>query len=56
LIYDYDLKNKEKAAEYYKKIMFEHQGSIFTVDARKRYREIQQSNSPTNTIFENNTN
>lgn len=52
LIYDYDLKNEEKAAEYYKKIMFEHQGSIYTVDARKRFREIQQ----TNTIFENNTN
>lgn len=56
LIYDYHLKNEEKAAEYYKKIMFEHQGSIYTVDARKRYREIQKPILPTNNLFENNTN
>ncbi|PKP48732.1 MAG: hypothetical protein CVT95_04055, partial [Bacteroidetes bacterium HGW-Bacteroidetes-12] len=56
LIYDYDLKNEEKAAEYYKKIMFEHQGSIYVVDARKRYREIQKPISPTNNLFENNSN
>lgn len=56
LIYDYDLKNTEKAAAYYKKIMFEHQGSIYTVDARKRYRVLQNLNSKTEIFFDNNSN
>lgn len=39
-IYDYRLNQPEKAAEYYKKIIFEYQGSLFGVQSRKRYREI----------------
>ena len=44
-IYDYELNNKTKAQEYYKKIIFEHQGSIYVVDARKRFRDLQQTPS-----------
>ncbi len=39
-LYDYQLDNKEKAAEYYKSIFFDYQGSIFTDPSRKRYREL----------------
>lgn len=39
-IYDYRLNQPEKAVEYYKKIIFEYQGSLFGVQSRKRYREI----------------
>lgn len=41
LLNDYQFNNKEKAAELYKKIMFDYQGSIYVVDARKRYRELR---------------
>lgn len=34
--------NKEKAAELYKKIMFDYQNSIYVVDSRKRYRELRK--------------
>ena len=44
-IYDYELNDKAKAHEYYKKIIFEHQGSIYVVDSRKRFRELQQTPS-----------
>lgn len=44
-IYDYELNDKAKAQEYYKKIIFEHQGSIYVVDSRKRFRELQQTPS-----------
>lgn len=37
-IYEHHLNNKEKAAEYYKKILFECKGSLLTVEARKRFR------------------
>jgi tetratricopeptide (TPR) repeat protein len=40
-IYDYNIGDKEKAAEYYKKILFEFQSSLYTADSRKRYREIK---------------
>jgi len=33
--------NKEKAAELYKKIMFDYQSSIYVVDSRKRYRKLR---------------
>jgi len=39
-LYDYKLGNKEKAVEYYKKIIFDYKGSLFGVEARKRYREL----------------
>ncbi len=37
---DNQLNDKQKAAELYKKIMFDYQSSIYVVDARKRYREL----------------
>ncbi len=40
-IYYNILNNKEKAAEYYKKILFEYSGSLFVVEARKKFREIK---------------
>ena len=41
LLYDNQLDDKQKAAEYYKQIMFDYQSSIYVVDARKRYRELR---------------
>lgn len=35
------LNDKQKAAEYYKKILFEYPGSLFVVEARKKFREIK---------------
>ncbi|MCB0402158.1 MAG: tetratricopeptide repeat protein [Flavobacteriales bacterium] len=43
LLNDYQFNNKEKAAELYKKIMFDYQSSIFVVDSRKRYRELRDT-------------
>lgn len=40
-IYEHHLDNKEKAAEYYKKILFECKGSLLTVEARKRFRALR---------------
>jgi tetratricopeptide (TPR) repeat protein len=40
-IYYNQLKNTEKASEYYQKIIFEHPSSIYLVDARKKYRKIR---------------
>jgi tetratricopeptide (TPR) repeat protein len=41
LLYDYQLSDEKKAAELYKKIMFDYQSSIYVVDSRKRYRELR---------------
>ena len=40
LLYDNQLDDKVKAAEYYKKIMFDYKSSIYVVGSRKRYREL----------------
>ncbi|MBL4652184.1 MAG: tetratricopeptide repeat protein [Flavobacteriales bacterium] len=40
-LYDYVFKDLEKAKEYYGKILFDYKGSLFVVEARKRYREIE---------------
>jgi len=40
-IYHNKIKNREKAQEYYQKIIFEHSSSIYLVDARKRYRKLR---------------
>jgi len=40
-IYELHLNDKEKAAEYYKKILFEYKGSLLTVEARKRFRALR---------------
>jgi tetratricopeptide (TPR) repeat protein len=37
-IYENKLFDKEKAEEYYKKILFDYKGSLFTAEARKRFR------------------
>lgn len=39
-IYDNDKNDKGKAKELYKKLLFDYQNSIYGVDARKRYREL----------------
>lgn len=43
-IYDNNLLNEQKAAEYYKMILFEFSGSLYTAESRKRFREIRSSN------------
>lgn len=40
-IYEKHLNDPEKAAEYYKKILFEFKGSLLTVEARKRFRMLR---------------
>jgi len=39
-IYDYQLKDKAKAKALYKAIIFNYEGSIYSVEARKRFREL----------------
>ena len=39
-IYEHRLKDKEKAKEYYKKLLLEQAGSIHVEEARKRYYEL----------------
>ncbi len=41
-LYDGVLNNEEKAAELYQEILLSYPGSLFTVEARKRYREIKE--------------
>jgi len=38
-IYEFNLQNTEKAAEYYKKIVFDYKGSLYGVEAREKYRK-----------------
>ncbi|GLB52678.1 hypothetical protein NBRC110019_17180 [Neptunitalea chrysea] len=40
-LYDKQLNNPEKAKEYYEKIIFNHQDSIYFVAARKSYRRLR---------------
>jgi len=40
-IYDYQIDDKKKAIEYYKKIIFDYPGSIYVTDSRKRFRFIR---------------
>jgi tetratricopeptide (TPR) repeat protein len=40
-LYKNQLKNPEKASEYYQKIIFDYSSSIYLVDARKKYRKIR---------------
>lgn len=41
-LYDNIFKNKEKAIEFYRKILLNYPGSLFTIEARKRYRELEE--------------
>lgn len=40
-LYDYYLKDTGKAMEYYQKLLKDFPDSLYTVDARKRYRELR---------------
>ncbi|MCU0417553.1 MAG: hypothetical protein MUE33_10260 [Cytophagaceae bacterium] len=40
-MYDYDVKNKERAMDLYQKFLIEYPGSIYTADARKRFRVLR---------------
>ncbi|WGH74800.1 tetratricopeptide repeat protein [Tenacibaculum tangerinum] len=40
-LYNNELKNTEKAKEYYQKIIFDHPSSIYLVEARKKYRKLR---------------
>lgn len=40
-LYDYQLKNTEKAMELYKELLESFPGSLYVVDARKRYRSLR---------------
>jgi TolA-binding protein len=40
-IYEENLKDPEKAKELYNNLLLKYPGSIFTVDARKRFRKLR---------------
>ena len=40
-LYEYNFKDTQKAMEYYQKLMKDYPGSLFTVEARKRYRALR---------------
>jgi len=40
-LFDYTLKDKTKAMDAYQKLITEYPGSIYTVDARKRFRYLR---------------
>jgi tetratricopeptide (TPR) repeat protein len=40
-LYDYTFNDKKKAIDFYKKILLDYPGSLFTIEARKRYRELE---------------
>ena len=42
-IYQNHLFDNEKAAEYYRQILFDHKGSLYTVEARKRFQALRKS-------------
>lgn len=42
-LYEVNLMEKEKAMEYYRKILFEHKGSMYTEEVQKRFRELRSS-------------
>lgn len=44
-IYENRLMDKEKATEYYRKILFEHKGSLYTDEVRKRFQKLRGQSS-----------
>lgn len=44
-IYQFQLNDLEKAADFYKQILFEHKGSLYGVEARKRFRALRGDRS-----------
>ncbi|MCB9262603.1 MAG: tetratricopeptide repeat protein [Flavobacteriales bacterium] len=45
-LYEHQLNNPEKAIEMYEKIIFNYPGSLFVVDARKRYNKLKSNIAP----------
>jgi TolA-binding protein len=43
-LYDKNLNDKEKAKKAYQDVLTNYPGSVFTVEARKRYRELRGDN------------
>jgi len=43
-IYDYRLKDKMQAMQLYQDLLINHPGSLYTVEARKRYRQLRGDN------------
>ena len=41
-IFQNHLSNKVKAASYYRQILFDYKGSLYSVEARKRFQEIRK--------------
>lgn len=44
-IYENNLLNPDKAKEYYRRILFEHKGSLYTTEARKRFQKLRGEGS-----------
>ena len=44
-IYQNHLFDNEKAVEYYRQILFDHKGSLYTVEARKRFQSLRQTSN-----------
>lgn len=44
LIYQFQLKNKEKAIAFYEELITKYPGSLFVVEARKNYRALKEDN------------
>lgn len=44
LIYDHKMKDQTKAMEYYQELLIKYPGSLYTVEARKRFRELRGDN------------
>jgi tetratricopeptide (TPR) repeat protein len=40
-IYENNLLNPDKAKEYYRRILFDHKGSLYTTEARKRFQKLR---------------
>ena len=40
-LYNFHIKDAEKAKEYYQKIIFEHPSSIYLVEARNKFRKLR---------------
>lgn len=43
-IYDQQLNQKEKAMDYYKELLINFPGSVFSADSRKQYRKLRGDN------------
>ena len=44
-IYENKLFDNEKAAEYYRRILFDYKGSLYTEESRKRFQKLRGNRS-----------